>query len=205
MLFRIGNVAAAGRGWENSLEWVPRSDSGRGEYSISGYTDNNTKVIHDLFVYQILSQKTICLPKYKQNTLSYKFSTKFIEKYLLSYKIPVIILTPETQDAKYLNTTIICCDGILRTNSLLLIVVFPAIREVMRWRSSTEAGGIICRKNERKTPLFLLLIQKNWVFLQIFSLAPGWPGHYLSSWHQQTGSGGVLRLHPQQNSHLPTQ
>ena len=69
---------------------------------------------------------------------------------LLSYKIPVIILTPETQDAKYLNTTIICCDGILRTNSLLLIVVFPAIREVMRWRSSTEAG-IICRKYGRKT------------------------------------------------------
>ena len=48
-----------------------------------------------------------------------------------------------SKEEKYLDTTLLCSDGRLRVSSLLLITVFPSIRDALRWRTREDDAVII--------------------------------------------------------------
>ena len=48
-----------------------------------------------------------------------------------------------SKEEKYLDTTLLCSDGRLRVSSLLLIMVFPSIRDALKWRTREDDAVII--------------------------------------------------------------
>ena len=59
-----------------------------------------------------------------------------------------------SQEEKYLDTTLLCSHGdSLRVSSLLLITIFPGMRDAMRWRIREEDPLIISLPDIQKRDL----------------------------------------------------